>query len=129
MNNNYLDFIVNELKNFPQSNSEILNLIQSKKNVYNRFKREFIKEINNIKSKNLKAFALLVATNFKDNDFLNTITQNFDFDLINNDLAIFAKGIYFLFKNDTLKAVNLLWPSFNFNHHLSFTHPTFLTFI
>ena len=78
MNNNYLDSIVNELKNFPQSNSEILNLIQNKKNVYNRFKREFIKNINNIKSKNLKAFALLVATNFKDNDFLNTITQNFD---------------------------------------------------
>ena len=129
MNNNYLDFIVNELKNFPQSNSEILNLIQSKKNVYNRFKREFIKEINNIKSKNLKAFALLVATNFKDNDFLNTITQNFDFDLINNDLAIFAKGIYFLSKNDNLKAVNLLWQSFNLNKHLYFNHQTFLTLI
>ena len=129
MNNNYLDFIVNELKNFPQSNSEILNLIQSKKNVYNRFKREFIKNINNIKSKNLKAFALLVATNFKDNDFLNTITQNFDFDLINNDLAIFAKGIYFLSKNDNLKAVNLLWQSFNLNKHLYFNHQTFLTLI
>ena len=129
MNNNYLDSIVNELKNFPQSNSEILNLIQSKKNVYNRFKREFIKEINNIKSKNLKAFALLVATNFKDNDFLNTITQNFDFDLINNDLAIFAKGIYFLSKNDNLKAVNLLWQSFNLNKHLYFNHQTFLTLI
>ena len=129
MNNNYLDSIVNELKNFPQSNSEILNLIQSKKNVYNRFKREFIKNINNIKSKNLKAFALLVATNFKDNDFLNTITQNFDFDLINNDLAIFAKGIYFLSKNDNLKAVNLLWQSFNLNKHLYFNHQTFLTLI
>lgn len=129
MNNNYLDSIVNELKNFPQSNSEILNLIQSKKNVYNRFKREFIKEINNIKSKNLKAFALLVATNFKDNDFLNTITQNFNFDLINNDLAIFAKGIYFLSKNDNLKAVNLLWQSFNLNKHLYFNHQTFLTLI
>ena len=129
MNNNYLDFIVNELKNFPQSNSENLNLIQSKKNVYNRFKREFIKNINNIKSKNLKAFALLVATNFKDNDFLNTITQNFDFDLINNDLAIFAKGIYFLSKNDNLKAVNLLWQSFNLNKHLYFNHQTFLTLI
>ena len=129
MNNNYLDSIVNELKNFPQSNSEILNLIQSKKNVYNRFKREFIKNINNIKSKNLKAFALLVATNFKDNDFLNTITQNFNFDLINNDLAIFAKGIYFLSKNDNLKAVNLLWQSFNLNKHLYFNHQTFLTLI
>ena len=127
--NKYLDSIVNELKNFPQSNSEILNLIQSKKNVYNRFKREFIKNINNIKSKNLKAFALLVATNFKDNDFLNTITQNFDFDLINNDLAIFAKGIYFLSKNDNLKAVNLLWQSFNLNKHLYFNHQTFLTLI
>ena len=53
--NNYLDSIVNELKDFPQSNSEILNLIQSKKNVYNRFKREFIKNINHGRNSSSKA--------------------------------------------------------------------------
>ena len=29
--NNYLDLVISELKNFPENNSEILNLIQSKK--------------------------------------------------------------------------------------------------
>ena len=45
--NNYLDLISKDLQNFPQSNSENLDLIQSKKNTFNRFKREFINDINN----------------------------------------------------------------------------------
>ena len=110
--NNYLDLVISELKNFPQSNSEILNLIQSKKNVYNRFKREFIKNINNIKNKNLKAFALLAASTIQDDDFLNTITKKFDYDLINNDLATFAKGIYNLYLKNYEQATNLLWNAF-----------------
>lgn len=51
LNNNYLDLVISELKSFPENDSQILNLIQSKKNAFNRFKREFVKNINNIKSK------------------------------------------------------------------------------
>ena len=35
--------------------------------------------------------------NYSDDDFLNTISKNFDYDLINNELANFAKGIYNLY--------------------------------
>ena len=114
-NNNYLDLVVSELKNFPENNSEILNLIQSKKNVFNRFKREFSNNINNIKSKRLKAFALLAASRNNDDEFLDIITKKFDYDLLNNELAIFAKGIYYLYKNYDSKAIDLLWKTFQNN--------------
>ena len=110
--NNYLDLVISELKNFPENNSEILNLIQSKKNVFNRFKRNFINNIDSIKSQKLKAFALLAASTIQDDDFLNTITKKFDYDLINNDLATFAKGIYNLYLNNYEQATNLLWNAF-----------------
>ena len=73
LDNNYLDLIISELKNFPENSSQILSLIQSKKNVFNRFKREFIKNVDNIKNKNLKAFALLVASLHKNDEFLQNL--------------------------------------------------------
>ena len=113
--NNYLDLVISELKNFPENNSEILNLIQSKKNVFNRFKRNFINNIDSIKSQKLKAFALLAASTIQDDDFLNTISKKFDYDLINNDLATFAKGIYNLYLKNYEQATNLLWNVFTRN--------------
>ena len=113
--NNYLDLVISELKNFPENNSEILNLIQSKKNVFNRFKRNFINNIDSIKSQKLKAFALLAASTIQDDDFLNTISKKFDYDLINNDLATFAKGIYNLYLKNYEQATNLLWNFFTRN--------------
>ena len=89
--NNYLDSIVNELKDFPQSNSEILNLIQSRKNVYNHFKREFIKNINTIENEDLIAFALLIAAKNTDFELHQILSEHFDFNNINNPLAILPK--------------------------------------
>ena len=108
LDNNYLDLIISELKNFPENSSQILSLIQSKKNVFNRFKREFIKNIDNIKSKNLKAFALLVASLHKNDEFLQILNNNFDYSILNSKLSIFAKNIYFAYKNPGDKAANLL---------------------
>lgn len=110
--NNYLDLVISELKNFPENNSEILNLIQSDKNTFEKFKNKFTNNINSIKNKNLKAFALLAASTIQDDDFLNTITKKFDYDLINNDLATFAKGIYNLYLKNYEQATNLLWNAF-----------------
>ena len=108
LDNNYLDLVISELKNFPENNSQILSLIQNKKNVFNRFKREFIKNIDNIKSKNLKAFALLVASLHKNDEFLQILNNNFDYSILNSKLSIFAKNIYFAYKNPGDKAANLL---------------------
>ena len=108
LDNNYLDLIISELKNFPENNSQILSLIQSKKNVFNRFKREFIKNIDNIKNKNLKAFALLVASLHKNDEFLQILNNKFDYSILNSKLSIFAKNIYFAYKNPGDKAANLL---------------------
>ena len=108
LDNNYLDLIISELKNFPENSSQILSLIQSKKNVFNRFKREFIKNVDNIKSKNLKAFALLVASLHKNDEFLQILNNNFDYSILNSKLSIFAKNIYFAYKNPGDKAANLL---------------------
>ena len=108
LDNNYLDLIISELKNFPENSSQILSLIQSKKNVFNRFKREFIKNINNIKNQNLKAFALLVACMHKKDEFLQILNNNFDYSILNSKLSIFAKNIYFAYKNPGDKAANLL---------------------
>lgn len=92
-----------------------MSLIQSKKNVFNRFKNEFVKNIDSIKNKNLKAFALLAASSIRDDDFLNTITKKFDYDLINNELATFAKGIYNLYLKNYEVATNLFWSVFVVN--------------
>ena len=107
--NNYLDSIVNELKDFPQSNSEILNLIQSRKNVYNRFKREFIKNINTIENEDLIAFALLIAAKNTDFELHQILSEHFDFNNINNPLAIFAKGIHGSKSGQNFAAFNLLY--------------------
>ena len=122
---NYLDLVSNELRDFPENNSEVLNLIQSRKNSFNRFKREFLKNIDSIKNKNLKAFALLVSTRFQDDDFLNILNTKFDYDLLNNELANFAKGIYYLHKKENFKAINLLWKIFIDNKNL-FTKDDFI---
>ena len=108
LDNNYLDLIISELKNFPENSSQILSLIQSKKNVFNRFKREFIKNVDNIKNKNLKAFALLVASLHKNDEFLQILNNKFEYSVLNSKLAIFAKNIYFAYKNPGDKAANLL---------------------
>ncbi len=108
LDNNYLDLVISELKNFPENNSQILSLIQSKKNAFNRFKREFVKNINNIKNQNLKAFALLVACMHKKDEFLQILNNNFDYSILNSKLSIFAKNIYFAYKNPGDKAANLL---------------------
>ena len=108
LNNNYLDLVISELKSFPENDSQILNLIQSKKNAFNRFKREFVKNINNIKNQNLKAFALLVACMHKNDEFLQILNNNFDYSILNSKLSIFAKNIYFAYKNPGDKAANLL---------------------
>lgn len=113
--NNYLDLVISELKNFPENNSEILNLIQSDENTFEKFKNEFTNNINSIKNKNLKAFALLAASSIRDDDFLNTIIKKFDYDLINNELANFAKGIYNLYLKNYEQATNLLWNVFTRN--------------
>ena len=120
--NNYLDSIVNELKDFPQSNSEILNLIQSRKNVYNRFKREFIKNINTIENEDLIAFALLIAAKNTDFELHQILSEHFDFNNINNPLAIFAKGIHGSKSGQNFAAFNLLYHSYK-------TQPLYFNFL
>ena len=120
--NNYLDSIVNELKDFPQSNSEILNLIQSRKNVYNHFKREFIKNINTIENEDLIAFALLIAAKNTDFELHQILSEHFDFNNINNPLAIFAKGIHGSKSGQNFAAFNLLYHSYK-------TQPLYFNFL
>ena len=120
--NNYLDSIVNELKDFPQSNSEILNLIQSRKNVYNRFKREFIKNINTIENEDLIAFGLLIAAKNTDFELHQILSEHFDFNNINNPLAIFAKGIHGSKSGQNFAAFNLLYHSYK-------TQPLYFNFL
>ena len=96
--NNYLDSIVNELKDFPQSNSEILNLIQSRKNVYNRFKREFIKNINTIENEDLIAFALLIAAKNTDFELHQILSEHFDF----NEDGVLRYSNNSKYKNDVM---------------------------
>ena len=115
--NNYLDLISKDLQNFPQSNSENLDLIQSKKNTFNRFKREFINDINNVKNQKLKLFALLMAIRCNDNEFRKLLMDNFyDFYTLNQTtFAKFVKGIYMakLFKKS--QASQLLFEVFKIN--------------
>lgn len=110
--NNYLDLIVDELKNFPQNNSQILNLIQSKKNVFNRFKRDFIKNINTISNDDLIAFAFLVCARNTDFEFHKILSEHFDLNTINTPLANFAKGIHGSKSGQNFAAFNLLWHTY-----------------
>ena len=128
--NNYLDLISKDLQNFPQSNSENLDLIQSKKNTFNRFKREFINDINNVKNQKLKLFALLMAIRCNDNEFRKLLMDNFyDFYTLNQTtFAKFVKGIYMakLFKKS--QAAQLLFEVFKINKNY-FTSADFLLLI
>ncbi len=65
--------------NYVQLNSTLLEQIRNNKNTYKHFKNQIIQQQNYF-DENLMGFALLIALHFDDNEFINLLSQRFDFD-------------------------------------------------
>ncbi len=134
-NNNYLNLIIKELNSvYPENFSQTIHLISTRKNAFNKFKREISNNISIAKNNaNLMWFSLLVGCRFEDSDFVNLLIDNFDFNSSKNispqncktDLAKFAKAIYCLKKSKNEEAKNLLWQVYQSNLYY-FEHRDFV---
>lgn len=136
--NDYLSLIISELNDvYPEKFSQTIHLISTRKNVFNKYKREITNNINFAKNNsNLMWFSFLVGCRFNDSDFVNLLISNFDFNNIyenennannanNTNLAKFAKGIYHLKKGQTPQAKDLLWEVYQ-NNIYYFEHRDFV---
>ena len=82
--NDYLSLIISELNDvYPEKFSQTIHLISTRKNVFNKYKREITNNINFAKNNsNLMWFSFLVGCRFNDSDFVNLLISNFDFNNI-----------------------------------------------